>query len=51
MSITEMKSRLESLSNKIDPMPEEQKNYILGYMEGVCQMSEKLKETNPTEEA
>lgn len=50
MSINEMKSRLEKLDKQIDPMPEEQKSYILGFMEGVCQMSEKLKETNSTEE-
>lgn len=50
MSINEMKSRLENLSQQIDPMPDEQKSFILGFMEGVCQMSEKLKETNSKEE-
>lgn len=42
MSNLEMKNLLEKFDEQIDPMPEEQKSYILGYMEGVCQMSEKL---------
>jgi hypothetical protein len=41
MSETEMKKRLENLDKQIRPMPEEQKSFLLGYMEGVCQMSEK----------
>lgn len=35
------RKRLENLDKQISPMPEEQKSYLLGYMEGVCQMSEK----------
>ena len=51
MSEKEMKSRLENLNKQIDPMPEEQKSYILGFMEGVCQMSEKnRKETDSQED-
>ena len=51
MSEKEMKSRLENLNKHIDPMPEEQKSYILGFMEGVCQMSEKIrKESQDNEE-
>ena len=42
MSNAEMKERLEMLDERIDPMPDEQKSYILGFMEGVCQMSEKI---------
>lgn len=42
MSTTEMKKLLEKFDEQIDPMPEEQKSYILGFMEGVCQMSERI---------
>ena len=42
MSKAEMKELLEKFDEHIDPMPEEQKSYILGFMEGVCQMSEKI---------
>lgn len=35
------RKRLENLDKQISPMPEEQKSYLLGFMEGVCQMSEK----------
>ena len=48
MSEKEMKSRLENLNKHIDPMPEEQKSYILGFMEGVCQMSEKNRKASIT---
>lgn len=41
MSEKEMKNRLENLDKQINPMPEEQKSFLLGFMEGVCQMSEK----------
>jgi hypothetical protein len=41
MSEKEMKNRLENLDKQISPMPEEQKSFLLGFMEGVCQMSEK----------
>lgn len=50
MSEMEMKSRLENLNKQIDPMPEEQKSYILGFMEGVCQMSEKVRKEAQSEE-
>lgn len=51
MSKEERKERLENLSNRIDPMPDEQKSFILGFMEGVCQMSEKSrKEAASSEE-
>lgn len=51
MSEKEMKNRLENLDNKISPMPEEQKSFLLGFMEGVCQMSEKQrKESAHSEE-
>ena len=43
MSKEERKECLENLCKKIDPMPDEQKSFILGYMEGVAQMSEKSK--------
>ena len=41
MSEMEMKERLEKLSHEIDPMPSEQKSFILGFMEGVAQMSDR----------
>ena len=41
MSEKEIKNRLENLDKQISPMPEEQKSFLLGFMEGVCQMSEK----------
>ena len=50
MSEKEMKTRLENLSNRIDPMPDEQKSFILGFMEGVCQMSEKNRKEAITSE-
>lgn len=51
MSEKEMRNRLENLDKQISPMPEEQKSYLLGFMEGVCQMSEKhRKESAPVEE-
>ena len=51
MSVAEMQERLNNLSEQIDPMPEEQKSYLLGFMEGVCQMSEKnRKETESKED-
>ena len=46
MSSAEMKTILEKFDEKIDPMPEAQKSYILGFMEGVCQMSEKMIKTD-----
>ena len=51
MSEKEMKNRLENLDKQISPMPEEQKSFLLGFMEGVCQMSEKhRKESAHSEE-
>ena len=51
MSKEERKERLENLCKKIDPMPDEQKSFIMGYMEAVCQMSEKSrKEASSKEE-
>lgn len=41
MSELERKEKLEKLDKQISPMPDEQKSFILGFMEGVCQMSEK----------
>jgi hypothetical protein len=49
MSEKEMKNRLENLSKNISPMPDEQKSFILGYMEGVCQMSEKQRKEEKEE--
>ena len=43
MSKEERKQCLENLCKRIDPMPDEQKSFILGYMEGVSQMSEKTR--------
>ena len=42
MNNTEMRNFLENFDKQIDPMPEEHKSYILGFMEGVCQMSERV---------
>ncbi len=41
MSEKDIKARLEKLDEQISPMPEEQKSFLLGFMEGVCQMAEK----------
>lgn len=41
MSELERKEKLEKLDKQISPMPDEQKSFILGFMEGVCQMAEK----------
>lgn len=50
MSELERKEKLEKLDKQISPMPDEQKSFILGFMEGVCQMSEKhRKETTEKE--
>ena len=50
MSEKERKERLENLDKHIDPMPDEQKSFILGFMEGVCQMSEKNRKEATKEE-
>ena len=41
MSEKEAIKILRNLNQKIPHIPEEQKQYILGYMEGITQMSEK----------
>ena len=41
MSEKEKREILENLNKKIPQIPEEQKHYILGYMEGINQMSQK----------
>lgn len=49
MSNVEIKIIIEKVDQQIGIMPKEQKNYILGFMEGVKQMSEKmLKEKEST---
>ena len=51
MSKEERIKHLENLCKQVDPMPDEQQCFILGYMEGVTQMSEKSrKEAASTEE-
>ena len=50
MSEKEMKNRLENLIQNIKPMPEEQKQFVLGYMEGVCQMSERNRKEEKKDE-
>lgn len=50
MSEKEMKHRLENLDKNISPMPDEQKSFILGFMEGVCQMSEKARKESVSSE-
>lgn len=50
MSKEERKERLENLCKQIDPMPDEQKSFIMGFMEGVCQMSEKSQKSASKEE-
>ena len=41
MSELERKERLKNLCEQINPMPEEQENFIIGFMEGVRQMAER----------
>lgn len=43
MSEKEKREILENLNQNIPKIPEEQKQYLLGFMEGICQMSEKSK--------
>lgn len=43
MSEQERKESIEKFNQKIPQIPEEQRQYLLGYMEGICQMSEKSK--------
>ena len=50
MSELEKKERLENLSKGISSMNEEQKSFILGFMEGVCQASEKHRKETAKEE-
>lgn len=40
MSEKEQREIIGRLDKKIPTIPEEQKQFILGFMEGVCQMSE-----------
>ena len=41
MSEQEKRKSIEKFNQKIPQIPEEQRQYILGYMEGISQMSEK----------
>ncbi len=50
MSEEKQREILENLDKQITPMPEEQKQFILGYMEGVCQMSERNRKEATKEE-
>ena len=43
MSEKEKKEILENLSEKIPQLPEEQKHFLLGFMEGISQMTETKK--------
>lgn len=43
MSEKEKKEILDNLSEKIPQLPEEQKHFLLGFMEGISQMTETKK--------
>lgn len=49
MSEKERTSIFENFDKQIPHMTEEQKQFILGYMEGICQMSEKYRKESQKE--
>ena len=49
MSEKERKEILESLDRKIPKLSEEQKHFVLGYMEGVTQRPEEVRRTHDKE--
>ena len=50
MSEKERKEILESLDRKIPKLSEEQKHFVLGYMEGVTQRPEEVRRTHDKEQ-
>ena len=49
MSSKEKREMLENFDKKLTELPEEQKQFVLGYMEGVCQASERHRRAEASE--
>lgn len=46
MSEQQKKEHLENFEEKLEQMSENDKQFVLGYMEGVCQATERYRQNN-----
>lgn len=44
------KEKQREILENLDKLPEDKKQFVFGYMEGICQMSEKNRKESPKEE-